>query len=372
MKKISFVNFIKIHKIKSLLIIALLFSALTSNAQLTMSFGTTNAATVTSSGLTYTATIPFFASSLTANFKITKTSFTCTTPGAIKTMSVNNLNTGAFIANNGSTNTNYVNLPNTYTFPVGTTVLKVRSECYVPDLSNAPVYNTITVIVTKLPDPILNITLTPYCQIDNHTGNYTNYFGYKVSGSATNRNGLRFKVLPDNALACPTQTYWNLNTTFAFTSNNFNAGSGFYSCNYATWYTVYLEYVYTPYGAGSPVIYPIATGTYGWQDYRWRKTITVCLPVMDPGKDQVELGGKSAPSQTSVFPNPTDGLLKINVSEVEKAVQSVKVYDLTNVLLLELNNVKNNEIDLSNLKNGTYILHIETSNGILTKQVIKN
>ena len=357
-------------KIKQLFLIALLCSAFTNYAQLTMSFGTTNAATVTSSGLTYTVNIPFFATQLTGNFKITKTSFTCTTPGAIKTMQVNNFTTGAFIANNGTTNTNYVNLPNTYTFPVGTTILKVRSECYVPDLSNSPTYNNITVIVNKLPNPILNVTLTPYCQIDNHTGNYTNYFGYKVTGSAANRNGLRFRVTPDNLAACPSQTYWNLNTTFTFTGNNFNPNSGFYSCNTATYYNVYLEYVYTPFGASTPVVYPIANGTYGWQNHRWRKTFSTCIPVLE-GDNGPKLVGKSAQNQTTVFPNPTDGIVKINVSGTDAEVKAVRVYDMTNVQLLEVNNPKSNEIDLSNFKNGTYIIHIETPNGIIKKQVFK-
>ncbi len=356
---------------KKILFLALLLNAFTNYAQLTMSFGTTNAATVTASGLTYTVNIPFFASQLTGNFKITKTSFTCTTLGAIKTMSVNNYNTGAFIANNGSTNTNYVNLPSSYTFPIGTTVLRVRSECYVPDVSNSPVYNNITVIVNRLPEPILNITLAPYCQVDNHTGNYTNYFGYKVTGSATNRAGLRFKVVPDNTLACPTQTYWNLNTSFTFTGNNFNPGSSFYSCNYATWYSVYLEYVYTPYGASTPVIYPITNGTYGWQDHRWRKTFATCIPIVE-GENDPKLVQKSAQSQTTVFPNPTDNILKINISEDDREVKLVRVYDLTNIQLLEIKNPKSNEIDLSNFKKGTYIIHIETSKGIIKKQVSKN
>lgn len=358
-------------KIRQLFFIAVLCSAFTNYAQLTMSFGTTNAATVTSSGLTYTVTIPFFATQLTGNFKITKTSFSCTTPGGIKTMSVNNFNTGAFIANNGSTNTNFVNLPNTYTFPVGTTILKVRSECYVPDLSNSPTYNNITVIVTKLPNPILNITLTPYCQVDNHTGIFTNYFGYYVSGSAANRNGLRFRVTPDNLAACPSQTYWNLNNTFAFTGNNFNAGSSFYSCNTSTYYNVFLEYVYTPFGSSSPVVYPIADNTYGWHNHRWRKSFSTCIPVMDPDRDDEVLKLKAVQDQTTLYPNPTDGNLKINIPEGETKINSVRVYDLTNVQLFEIKYPKSNQIDLSNLKKGTYIIQIETLNGVIKKQVFK-
>jgi hypothetical protein len=337
------------------------------NAQLTMSFGTTNAQTVSQSGLTYNVSIPFFESDFTGSFKITRPIFSCTAPG-IKTMSVNNLNTGAFIANNGNTNTNYVNLPGTYTFPVGTTILKVSSNCYSPSSPSTPVVYNITVIVTKLPDPALNITLTPYCQIDNHTGNYTNYFGYHVSGSATNRNGLRFKVVADNG-ACSTQAYWNLNTSFTYTSNIFTPGSSFYSCNSATWYNVYLEYVYTPYGASTQSIVPIATNTYGWQNHRWRKTIFICMPILEEENDPKL--GKSAQSQISVFPNPTDGIVSFNIDN-DTEIKSIVVYDMSNVKLLSFDKLKSKEIDLSSLKNGIYFIHIETNSGIFKKQIIKN
>lgn len=358
-------------KIKHLFFIALFFSAFSNYAQLTMSFGSTNAATVSPSGLIYTVTIPFYATQLTGNFRITKTTFSCTTPGAIKTMSVNNFNTGAFIANNGSTNTNYVNLSNTYTFPIGTTILKVRSECYSPGSPSNPIYNNITVIVNKLPDPILNITLTPYCQIDNHTGNYTNYFGYKVAGTAVNRTGLRFRVTPDNLAACPSQTYCNLNGSFTFTGNDFNAGSSFYSCNTATYYNVYLEYVYTPFGASTPVVYSFANNTYGWQNHRWRKTFATCIPVMDPDKDDVLLNGKLAESQTKIFPNPTDGIFTIEGTNNDETIQSIKVFDLNNIQLLALNKPKSNKVDLSKFKKGTYIVHIETVTGLVKKRILK-
>ncbi len=342
------------------------------NAQLTMAFGTTNAQTVSQSGLTYTVSIPFFETELTGNFKITRPVFSCTSPG-IKTMSVNNLNTGAFIANNGSTNTNYVNLPNTYVFPVGTTILRVSSNCYNPSSpGGVPVVYNITVIVNKLPDPVLNITLTPYCQVDNHTGNYTNYFGYKVSGSATNRNGLRFKVVPDNTAACPTQTYWNLNGSFTFTNNVFTPGSGFYSCNYATYYNVYLEYVYTPYGSNTQVVYPFANNTYGWLNHRWRKTFMTCLPILEEEEEDPRTG-KSAQSQISVFPNPTKDNVTLNIGKEDKLI-SYTIFENSGFMVKKgkFTTQSNEEtINISDLRKGIYLISIETEKTSFKEKIIR-
>jgi len=344
----------------------------TANAQLTMSFGETNAQTVTQSGLTYNVSIPFFEDDFTGTFKITRPSFTCTAPGAIKTMQVNNFNTGAFIASNGTSNTNYVNLPSTYVFPVGTTTLKVSTGCYSMGSPSTPTVYYITVIVTKLPDPVLNITLTPYCQVDNHTGNYTNYFGYHVSGSAVNRNNLRFKVMPDNTSACPTQTYWNLNTSFSYNTNNFVPGSSFYSCNYATWYTVYLEYVYTPYGASTQSIIPILTNTYGWQDHRWRKTIMVCMPVLEEEHDP-KLSGKSTESQISVFPNPTKDNVTINVGNEDNLV-AYSIFDNSGSIVKKgkfTTKLNEETINISDLRKGIYLINVETENSNFREKIIK-
>lgn len=343
----------------------------TANAQLTMTFGETNAQTLTQSGSTYNVSIPFFESDFTGTFKITRPSFTCTTPGAIKTMQVNNYNTGTFIASNGTTNTNYVNLPSSYVFPVGTTTLKVSTNCYTPASPSTPSVYYITVIVTKLPDPVLNITLTPYCQVDNHTGNNTGYFGYKVSGSAANRNNLRFKVVPTSG-ACTTQTYCVLNSTFFFSGNNFNPGSSFYSCNSNTEYNVYLEYVYTPYGSSTQTIYTFATtNPYGWQNHTWKKTFLTCMQIVE--HEDPKLVEKMAQSQISVFPNPTKDNVTLNIEKEDKLV-AYSIFDNSGLMVKkgEFKSKSNEEtINISDLRKGIYLISVETENNTFREKVIK-
>ena len=65
-----------------------------------------------------------------------------------------------------------------------------------------------------------------------------------------------------------------------------------------------------------------------------------------------------------VYPNPTDGVICIDVEGLEK----IEVYSITGQFIKEF---KNNEIDITNQDAGTYLLKVFTSSGWVAKQIIK-
>ncbi|MFK5878804.1 MAG: T9SS type A sorting domain-containing protein [Flavobacteriaceae bacterium] len=77
-------------------------------------------------------------------------------------------------------------------------------------------------------------------------------------------------------------------------------------------------------------------------------------------------------SEFSIYPNPVNDILTINLSNSLSSEASIKIYDLLGKLILveEINNQKN-QINISKLKNGNYFIKIETENTTTTKQFIK-
>ena len=74
-------------------------------------------------------------------------------------------------------------------------------------------------------------------------------------------------------------------------------------------------------------------------------------------------------SQISLYPNPSTDLITINIpSSIE--LESTILYDLLGKVVLS--NSNNNQVNLSSLPTGVYILKITTSNGSITKKVIRN
>jgi ELWxxDGT repeat protein len=69
--------------------------------------------------------------------------------------------------------------------------------------------------------------------------------------------------------------------------------------------------------------------------------------------------------QLSIYPNPTYG--KINI-ETNERVENISVLNISGKEILKT--IKT-EIDLTNYENGTYILKIETENGLINKTIIK-
>jgi len=91
-------------------------------------------------------------------------------------------------------------------------------------------------------------------------------------------------------------------------------------------------------------------------------------------KDQIEFSTLGTPdlgtgkSNIVVFPNPTNGIINIQLNN-GNAITSTVLYSVTGQKLMESNQDK---IDISNLSNGVYLLKVSDAKGVSeTKQVIK-
>lgn len=85
----------------------------------------------------------------------------------------------------------------------------------------------------------------------------------------------------------------------------------------------------------------------------WQKSATVDAPVF------------SAPDNLSIFPNPTSGVVKITGTAIDK----IEVHSISGAMVL--NNFNENKIDLSDLKNGIYLLKITSNDKLVIKKIIK-
>jgi len=70
-------------------------------------------------------------------------------------------------------------------------------------------------------------------------------------------------------------------------------------------------------------------------------------------------------SKTTVFPNPTNGILNIEHPDLEK----IDVYDVSGKLLKRFK--PNSQIDLSEIPAGLYIIKLHTEKGILNEKIVK-
>jgi len=70
----------------------------------------------------------------------------------------------------------------------------------------------------------------------------------------------------------------------------------------------------------------------------------------------------------SIYPNPVTNVLKIESSST--AIDNIKIYDLRGRLVEKYDGV-NNQIDVSHLQRGVFILEINTATGILSEKLIK-
>ncbi|WP_055442350.1 T9SS type A sorting domain-containing protein [Lacinutrix himadriensis] len=71
----------------------------------------------------------------------------------------------------------------------------------------------------------------------------------------------------------------------------------------------------------------------------------------------------------SVYPNPTKDFIHINMANTD-SIEKVELFDITGKSVLSFTNTT--KINISNLSNGIYMLHIKTDKGSINKKVIKN
>jgi PKD repeat protein len=77
-------------------------------------------------------------------------------------------------------------------------------------------------------------------------------------------------------------------------------------------------------------------------------------------------------SQVTIFPNPSNGLFKIQF-DAELEVNTVSLINQLGQVIRVLNNIKSNkmELDLSDYNNGIYYIKANTSKGILINKLVK-
>ena len=74
-------------------------------------------------------------------------------------------------------------------------------------------------------------------------------------------------------------------------------------------------------------------------------------------------------TDVNVFPNPTNGIINIQLGQVEKA--QIKITDVLGNSVYQSNNISLNfQIDLSNQPNGIYFISIQTNEGIVNKKIV--
>jgi len=80
-------------------------------------------------------------------------------------------------------------------------------------------------------------------------------------------------------------------------------------------------------------------------------------------------------SYFSIYPNPTNGQLKIEIVETLSAtsLQNIQIFDLLGRCLHEVNHIGNTEttIDLSCFDSGMYFVRIQTEAGAVMKKIVK-
>jgi len=79
--------------------------------------------------------------------------------------------------------------------------------------------------------------------------------------------------------------------------------------------------------------------------------------------------------EINIYPNPTNGVLKIDISDVQKSGNlKAQIFDITGKLILENDLNQNNTIDFSNYSVGVYLISILNSDKIVVKngKIIKN
>jgi len=87
-------------------------------------------------------------------------------------------------------------------------------------------------------------------------------------------------------------------------------------------------------------------------------------------KNQTYLGVEENSLQNIILaPNPTKGLVTLHNNTIP--IKTITIYDIVGKIVGHTSKGLNNQINLSNLKTGIYLIHIKTSQGVIIKKIIK-
>jgi|GEM_PF-5430742 len=78
----------------------------------------------------------------------------------------------------------------------------------------------------------------------------------------------------------------------------------------------------------------------------------------------------SEQSEISIYPNPTNGVFKLSLDNTQ--ANSIEIYNALGVLVYNTNEIKlSNEIDITDLENGVYVVVVRTDNKNISSRIIK-
>ena len=167
----------------------------------------------------------------------------------------------------------------------------------------------------------------------------------------------------DPVIMCINDTAINLTsgTTYIVTGTEFDLASGIDNCG--------VDSIINNFNNSSTLAggeFPVGTTTVVWtvfDDSGNESECTFNVTVNEP------VGMKTIrDKEISLYPNPVKQ--KIYLKSVEN-IQNVKIYDLTGKIVIEKTGLIGNEIDISNLFSGVYIVNISTENNSYTTKIIK-
>ena len=90
------------------------------------------------------------------------------------------------------------------------------------------------------------------------------------------------------------------------------------------------------------------------------KSATIPTDSLEAKQAKKPLDDSVGPQKTRIYPNPTKGLLRIDLPELREQLATIRLYDSNGKLIIQQSAVElNNELNLAAYPTGIYILTIQ-------------
>lgn len=101
----------------------------------------------------------------------------------------------------------------------------------------------------------------------------------------------------------------------------------------------------------------------------WGETEDYTVNILGSGTSDVE---ENSENELTIYPNPTDGQLNIQLGDLQNEVTSVELRDVTGrVIAVVYPTSSNVQFNLSNESAGIYFIRVNTTEGAITKKVVR-
>lgn len=115
----------------------------------------------------------------------------------------------------------------------------------------------------------------------------------------------------------------------------------------------------TPRNFNNPVTYTVTAQDASTK--QWTVTVT---------KLTTGLTNAALSESVNIYPNPTNDLVFIDLKSFKGIVNSISLFDIHGKEVFRNDNISNDNIQLNNLNDGIYVVHIETEQGAINRRVI--